>query len=333
MFNTTARKITSFVLSAVVTASLFPVCMAYADGEEALGAEDFAASESVAVNVTPAAAPSAEAPVAAFENTEAPASEVPSIESQAAEVPAPEASSEELKEEAAPSEESPAEESPAVEATVEEDPAEESPAEEVPVEEAPPEDNPAEEPRTEEAPIEEEPKEETREEEESDREAREGEEPDSTEPEAEEPQAADEEFETNDFEEPDVLEAEPILTEAFLARIDPNKRLPRDPDQDALDSSNPLSQKNVEKALETVGGAIPFGKLIVHYIKEKSGKPSDPGQVIEDAGTTVLGIVVDQLLPGSSSLIPVVKDIFKKLINPLIPNTTPTPAPGPIILG
>ena len=92
MFNTTARKITSFVLSAVVTASLFPVCMAYADGEEALGAEDFAASESVAVNVTPAAAPSAEAPVAAFENTEAPASEVPSIESQAAEVPAPEAS-------------------------------------------------------------------------------------------------------------------------------------------------------------------------------------------------------------------------------------------------
>ena len=333
MFNTTAKRILSLALSTVLITSLFPFCMADADVEGTLRADEYAASESAASNPAPQApAPKAEAPAQETQTAGAPAPEIPGTDSPAQKRPGELIPSEGSPIEDCPGEPIPTDELPMDDFFPEETPGEPIPTDELPTDDFFPEETPDEDIPTEDFPIDEEageliPGDETFLETDLTEELPDGEPADES---SDEDEPRDNEDEPGNGEDEDILIEEtdndgtglPLDAEMFK----PKKT---DPEQDFIDSKNPFSKKNVTKLLDAASGLIPFGKVIFHYIKEKSGDPSDPSQVVEDMGFAILGSLMETLAPGSSSLISVVKDIAKKLTSPENPLIKPGPKPIP----
>ena len=331
MFRTTSKKLTALILSLVIMISLFP--LAHADDEEAFGADVYAAENAVtweapASASAPAPAPAAEPapatePAPAAEPAPAPEAAAPEPAPAAEPAPAPEAPSAEAPEgatEGTPAQalDAPSAEAPegATEGTPEAIP-EAAPAE-TPAEEPQPGEIPDEEPGCEapdgnpieDAPIMEAVGEDVFTEAHNEEPAAE---PFEEKPEGDGPEDTSTTEETDtDCGSPERMAPTDTAPEAVMP---PKTKPPCDPDEDRRNQGL-LCQANIEKGLALLSNTFPGGNLILHYIKGKAGKPSDPKEIVEDAGMLAIKTIADILFPGGGSLVSVVTDIFKKIPSP-----------------
>ena len=121
-------------------------------------------------------------------------------------------------------------------------------------------------------------------------------------------ESAEQVTEQPDSTEETVEEAKQVVS--FVAVMPQNR-----PADDPVDQRKETTDKIVDAIIDTATNFIPYGKTVTNYIKEKSGKPVDQKQAVEDAADEMFGEVLDAIGETAGPIYTVVKDTTKGLWN------------------